>query len=60
MTFLTSYRREDGRKWCGPDIEAADWDDAEAKAAKIGIPGLVVLGKLVESIEVNTLHVGQA
>ena len=60
MTWLTSYFKDDGRKWAGPDIEADDWEEAEAKAKQTGIPGLVVLGRLVESIEVDGLVVGKA
>ncbi len=60
MTYLTSYVRDDGRRWCGPDIEADDWADARAKAKRTGIPGLLVLGKLVESIPVTGRVVGRA
>lgn len=59
-TYLTSYFKDDGRKWAGPDLEADSREEAEAKAERTGIPGLVVLGPLVESIEVDGLVVGRA
>ena len=58
-TYLTSYFKDNGKKRCGPDIEADSWAEAEEIARQIE-PGLVVIGKLAESIPVTGLVVGRA
>jgi hypothetical protein len=42
MTFITE-REFEGRKFAGPDIEAASWAEAEAKAQEIGFRVIGIL-----------------
>lgn len=45
-TWLTEYTDADGRTWCGRDILAADWHEAEWIAYLRG-RGEIVVGELV-------------
>ena len=48
--FLTEYTKPNGLIFCGPNISAKDWADAERQAMALGIPDVKVLGILVKEI----------
>lgn len=51
--YLTEYKDQEGRRFAGPIILAASWDDAEALCV-LTMPHVRVVGELIEILRACT------
>jgi len=52
-SFLTEYTHLDGSRWAGPTLHAETLEEAQASAMDYPVQPLVVLGELVDVIDVR-------
>ncbi len=52
-SFLTEYTHLDGSQWAGPTLTAETLEEAQASAMDYPVQPLVVIGELVEIIDVG-------